>query len=341
MDRRSLISASLAGGLLATVGAGGAAARAATARRQIMSLGWYVIFGRPSMIEPMTAFYGQTLGLPMLLNMRGPQQYKNHFWAGEDILIDLSHHALETPLDPREADPSTARQVAFFRTDDLDAVTAAIRARGGTVLPTRPTAYGREAFVVDPMGRLVGFRQREAGSPLAADREALRRRRRGEAFNPGCASMPPHVQELGWVRIRVADPSAAARFYGARLGLASLGTVGGAQLFDLGDNTTLEILPGGVARPRPAEQRAAETVIIERVVDFPALHAELAAKGQEFPYKIYDLASGGFSYVSDSEGNLVGLADRKPPGSYRDKEAVVPADLEARRRWVEATAGRE
>ena len=48
--------------------------------------------------------------------------------------------------------------------------------------------------------------------------------------------------------------------------------------------------------------------------------------------------NGGFSYIPDSEGNLVGLADRKPPGAYRAVMAVSPEDLEAQRRWVEASA---
>ncbi len=304
-----------------------------------MGLGWYVVFGRPSLTEVMTDFYDKTLGLPLMMTMRTAQQNKNYFWCGEDIVLDLSHHALESPLSPREADPATARQIPIFRTDDLGALMADIPARGGKVIPARPAYLGREAFVIDPMGRLVGFRQRDSDSPLAADREARRRLRRGEAFNPGCAPMPAHLQELGWVRVTVADLSAARAFYGARLGLTYIGAAGGAELFDLGDNTTLEIAPGGVPRPVPAEQRAAEAVMILRVVDFPATLARLKAAGQPFPFKIYNMANGGFSYMADSEGNLIGLADRKPPAAYKATLPVLPEDLEARRRWVEAVAG--
>jgi predicted enzyme related to lactoylglutathione lyase len=309
-------------------------------RHQIMSLGWYVIFSRPSAQDSMTAFYGQTLGLPMMLNMRGPQQNKNLFWGGEDIVIDVSHHALEVPLDPREADPDTARQIPIFRSDDLPALIDGLRARGETVLSPRAAPYGQEAFIVDPMNRLIGFRQRNANSPLPEDREARRRLARGEAFNPGVRAMPDHLQELGWVRITVADAAAARRFYGELLGLKLLSVERGVARFDLGDNTTLEISPGGVPRPRPAEQRASETVMILRVVNFAATRARLEAHGVEFPYKIYDMANGGFSYIADSEGNLVGLADRKPPESYRDSVPVAVEDLEARRRWVEAQAVR-
>jgi hypothetical protein len=35
----------------------------------------------------------------------------------------------------------------------------------------------------------------------------------------------------------------------------------------------------------------------------------------------------------------LGLADRKPPAAYKAIMPVMPEDLEARRRWVEAMAG--
>jgi len=335
MNRRTLIAATAAGAALSALNG----ARAAPPLREIMALGWYVMFSPPSRMDQTTDFYDKTLGLPLMLTMRTAQQNKNYFWCGEDIVLDLSHHAPEGPFDPRDADPATARQVPIFRTEDLDAVMESLAARGAKALPIRPTPFGREAFVVDPTGRLIGFRQRDKTSPFAADGEARRRFKRGEAFNPGCASMPAHLQELGWVRLRVADLVAAQRFYGERVGLPNLGSTGGAILFDLGDNTTLEIVGGGVARPLPTAQNAADSVMILRVVDFQATLHRLKAAGQPFPFKIYTEASGGFSYIADPEGNLLGLADRRPPAAYRDKQPVLPEDLEAQRRWVEATAG--
>jgi predicted enzyme related to lactoylglutathione lyase len=290
-------------------------------------------------MDRMTAYYETTIGLPEMLTMRTDIQNKNLLWGGEDIVLDLAHHALETPLSPRESDPATARQFPIFRTDNLDALMAGFADRGAKTLPARPTDYGREAFVIDLMGRLIGFRQRDVGSPFASDKEARRRFLRGEAFNPGCASMPAHLQELGWVHLTVADMAAARAFYGGRVGLRDLGTAGGAALFDLGDNTTLEIVGGGVARPAPAEQRASESVAILRVVDFPSVMARLKAAGQPFPYTIANKPNQGFTYISDSEGNLLGLADRKPPAAYKAIMPVMPEDLEARRRWVEAMAG--
>jgi len=335
MDRRTLLTAAAAAAALAPFGG----ARAAMRAREVMGLGWYVVFSPPSQTDVMTDFYGRTLGLPLMLTMRTPQQNKNYFWGGEDIVIDLSHHAAEAPFDPREGDPASARQIPIFRTDNLDALMATYAAQGVKILPAQPTAFGREAFVVDPTGRLIGFRQRDPGSPFVADRVARRRFKRGEAFNPGCDSMPAHLQELGWVRLRVADVAAAKQFYGARVGLASLGSAGGAALFDLGDNTTLEILGGGRVRPVPTAQNLSESVVILRVVDFEAMMDRLKAAGQAFPFKIYHGDIGSFSYIADSEGNLLGLADRRRPAVYRAKLPALPEDLEAQRRWVEATAG--
>jgi predicted enzyme related to lactoylglutathione lyase len=340
MDRRTLIAATAAGIALSTANVSRAAVQARElAAREIMALGWYVVFSPPSSMDQATDFYGRTLGLPLMMTMRTPQQNKNYFWCGEDIVLDLSHHAPEAPFDPRDSDPATARQVPIFRTEDLGALMATFLSRGAKVLPARPTPFGREAFVVDPTGRLIGFRQRDPDSPLAADREARRRFKRGEAFNPGCASMPPHLQELGWVRLRVSDLDAAKQFYGSRVGLAYLGSTPEAVLFDLGDNTTLEIAGGGVARPLPTAQNAADSVMILRVVDFQTMLRRLKAAGQAFPFKIYNEANGGFSYIADTDGNLLGLADRRPPAAYRGEAPVLPEDLEARRRWVEATAG--
>lgn len=337
MNRRTLVTGMAAGLSICCTHAASGAFVVEPDAHEVMAVGWYVIFSRPSTMDQMTAFYGQTLGLPPMLTMRGPQN-KDLFWGGEDIDIDVSHHALELPLDPREADPDCARQVPFFRTDDLAALLATLGARGAKIVAPRMTSQGREAFVVDPMGRLIGFRQRDARSPFAPDREARRRLTRGEAFNPGVAPMPPHLQELGWVRITVADPAAARRFYGGLLGLRSVGSSHGVESFDLGDNTTLEIAPGGRPRERPTEQRAAESVVILRVVSFARMRARLEATGLIFPYKIYDKANGSFSYIADSEGNLIGLADRRPPASYSSSQPVAVEDLEAQRRWVEATA---
>jgi len=119
-NRRTLIAATAAGVALS----GATVVRAAPPSREIMGLGWYVVFSPPSRMDQGTSFYGATLGLPVMMTMRTPQQNKNYFWCGEDIVLDLSHHAPEGPFDPRDADPATARQIPIFRTNNLGALMA-------------------------------------------------------------------------------------------------------------------------------------------------------------------------------------------------------------------------
>ena len=211
MHPRALLRGMAAGLSIYCWCAAGDATAADRDSHEVMAVGWYVIFSRPSTMAEMTAFYAQTLGLPLMLSMRGPQN-KDLFWGGEDIDVDVSHHGLELPLDPREADPDAARQIPFFRTDDLTAWLATLSARGAKVVAPRTTAHGRR------------------------------------------------------------------------------------------------------------------------------MRARLEATGLRFPCKIYDKANGSFSYIADSEGNLIGLADRKPPASYSSTQPVAVEDLEAQRRWVEASA---
>jgi hypothetical protein len=131
MDRRTFIFATAATTALAAFdGARAATHPSKIMAREIMGLGWYVVFSPPSKTDTVTDFYGKTLGLPLMMTMRTPQQNKNYFWCGEDIVLDLSHHAPETPLGPREADPATARQIPIFRTESLDALMATFAGRG-------------------------------------------------------------------------------------------------------------------------------------------------------------------------------------------------------------------
>jgi hypothetical protein len=98
MNRRTLIAATAAGLALPTFNG----ARAAAPSREIMALGWYMVFSPPSTMETTTDVYGKTLGLPLTMTMRTAQQHKNYFRCGEDIVLDLYHHAPEGPFDARD-----------------------------------------------------------------------------------------------------------------------------------------------------------------------------------------------------------------------------------------------
>jgi hypothetical protein len=107
------------------------------------------------------------------------------------------------------------------------------------------------------MGILLGLRQCDPGSALPQDAEATRRRLRGEAFNPGCGPLPPDWQEIGWIRITAADFPALVAFYRDVLTIPLVESTEDRALFDIGDNTLLELAPGGVSRPAPPNSCAA------------------------------------------------------------------------------------
>jgi predicted enzyme related to lactoylglutathione lyase len=309
-----------------------------------ISLGWYVRFVPLDKMDAMDRFYADVLGLPRLWHSRiahGKVENKDLYWAGETI---VENHNCGAPADasigPREADPATARQVQFYRVSELDAIVSGLRARGVTVFGPIPCPNGHEAFVLDPMNMLLGLRQIDAGSQLPQDAEAVRRRMRGEAFNPGCKPMPAGWQELGWVRIRAANLPALRDFYAATLGLTLLREMEGTVQFNLGDNTILELAAGGVARPPPAMQMSSLAAIIMRVGDALELRASLQRAGAHFVHDLIKHAKGNLCYVSDPEGNVIGFSDRLHPGSYveplpTELPAVSIEDVEAQRRWVE------
>jgi predicted enzyme related to lactoylglutathione lyase len=299
------------------------------------ALGWYVVFGHASLMEAMYDHYGRIIGLPSYLHWRrvdGRPEDKDYFWAGEAVILDVNHDG-RLPPDMSAGNPDTARQVPIFRVHDIDAIVAQL---GDCATTVRDGDNGREAFVVDPMGQLVGLCQAPAGSPVAADREASRRHARGEAFNPGCASMPAGWQELGWIRLRAADPIALAGFYAIIVGLQIIGQRGETTQFDLGDNVTLEIAGGGVRRPPPAEQMMARAAIILRTQDIDSWVAWMVDQHVPLVGRRYSAPKGDWFYFSDPEGNVVGLAERSHPSTYAAELPVVPEDIEAARRAIEA-----
>ena len=311
---------------------------------KIMSLGWYVRFVPVELMETMDDFYAKVIGLPRLWHSRvfdGKPENKDLYWAGEAIVENHNYGGWDAPVSEREACPDTARQVQIFRVRDLDEIVAGLRGQGVTVFGPSPCLFGHEAFVLDPMGMLFGLRERDANSPLVEDRVAAQRRERGEAFNPGCKRMPPSWQEIGWVRMRAKDLNALRAFYAQQLGLRCITDLDEAVLFDLGDNTTLELAAGGVARPPPLQQMNSLSAMILRVASTTAINARLKSNGVHFVHDLIQIAKGDLSYVCDPEGNVIGLSDRRHPGAYVDSlpRALPPVsleDVEAERRWIES-----
>lgn len=313
---------------------------------QYISLGWYVRFVPPDLADIMDGFYADVIGLPRLWHSRvadGKPESKDLYWAGETLVENHNCGGRGAMIGAREADPAVARQVQFYRVSELDAIVATLRSRGATVLGPQACVYGREAFVIDPMNMLLGLRQSDPASPSPQDAEAARRRLRGEAFNPGCNPMPPGWQELGWVRIRVADVQRLKRFYADVMGFPSIGEVDGTVSFDLGDNAILELAPGGVPRSPPAVQMSSVAAIIMRVHDALGLRATLHGAGVHFVHDLIPTPKGNLCYVSDPEGNVIGFSDRFHPSTYvaplpLELPPVSLEDAEAQRRWVESKA---
>jgi predicted enzyme related to lactoylglutathione lyase len=308
-----------------------------------MSLGWYVRFVPVGIMEIMDEFYGNVLGLSRLWHARlanDKPENKDLYWGGEAIVLNHNYGGRDATVGPREADPGSARQVQIFRVSELDAIVGRLRAQGVTVHGPVPCFHGREAFVLDPMGMLIGLRQRNADSPLPQDAEATRRRLRGEAFNPGCGPMPAGWQEIGWVRIRAANLEVMRAFYQNTLALPLIANADGYCLFDLGDNTTLELGTGGVSRPPPAMQMSSLAAMIFRVVDTNTTRMALKSSNVHFVLELAEQPRGALGYLSDPEGNVIGYAERRHPGVYVGAlPTVLPPvsveDAEAQRRWVE------
>jgi predicted enzyme related to lactoylglutathione lyase len=297
-------------------------------------------------MEIMDDFYGGVIGLPRVWHSRvvdGKVENKDLYWAGEAIIENHNCGGRDAPVGAREADPQTARQIQFYRVSELDAIVGRLRARAVTVRGPVPCFHGREAYVLDPMSMLLGLRQSDPDSPLREDVEAARRRRRGEAFNPGCGPMPPGWQELGWVRIRAANLPALRDFYRDTVGMPFLGETDGYARFDLGDNTVLELGGGGAARPPPAMQMSALAAMILRVRDTAAMRRSLQSAGVHFVHELIQTAKGELSYFADPEGNVIGISERTHPGTYVGPlptalPLVTLEDAEAQRRWVESRA---
>lgn len=310
---------------------------------QITALGYHVRFVPPSLMDETDRFYGDLLALPRITRFRianGNVENKDFYWAGEAIVLNHNCGAPERAIDPREADPATARQVQIHRVSDLDGIVGRLRGKGATVSPIAPAFHGREAFVRDPMGMLIGLRESDAGSPLAHDIEAARRRRRGETFNPGCARMPDGVQELGWERLRVSDVPAMTAFYRDVIGLPVIAASAAHALFDFGDNSALELVPGGQVREIPPAQKHAGVAMIVRTNDLAAFRQRFRDARLVFVHEVYASLKGDLFYIADPDGNVVAFTERHHPGAYVGRMPMATEDLEAGRRWAELVARR-
>lgn len=298
-------------------------------KRNIKSLGWFIRFAPQT--SKAGSFYPEKIGLPLIRH--GDADTVDFFWAGEALVIESIY--VKGKASAQDPDPATAALVPFFRTTDLDACLARYRAAGLQVIGPEARGKARQGYVLDCDGQLIGLRQVAATSACAFDREAMRRTVRGEAFNPGCAPMPKDIYEVGWVTRRVVDVEKMAAFYRDVVGLPQIRIDHGYAQFDLGDNSILELAPGGKARDLPTNRYETPCVFILRVFDSLTLKTALKSQGVRFVHDHIQWDRGQLSYFADPENNLVGIEQRYHPGRYAPKQIGFPEDLEAERRWRE------
>ncbi len=301
-------------------------------KRNIKSLGWFIRFAPHG--SKAGSFYPTMVGLPHI--RQGDAESVDFFWAGESIVIEAIY--VKGKSGSRDADPLTAALIPFFRSHKLDDVLARYRSAGLEVIGPEARGKRRQGYVVDCDGQLIGLRESTLDLSSPFEREAARRLRRGEAFNPGCKALADGVREIGWVQRRVKDVDAMTSFYRDVVGLPFLGTDAGHAQFDLGDNAILELAPGGSVRPLPANRYETPCVFILRVASTEALKTALKAKGVRFVHEHIQWVRGQLSYFADPENNLVGIEQRYHPGVYADKHQAFPEDIEAERRYREAEA---
>ena len=300
--------------------------------RIVQALGVFVRYVPPG---PKTrAFYLDGLGLPMIRTYGANPA--DIYWGGEATIFETI--TVEDKIAEPDSDPRTAACFPVFRVADLDAQIARLTGNGLSVLPVIEGPRGREAHLLDPDGHIVGLRERDPGSTLPQDVEARRRQRRGEAYNPGCASLPEGLCEIGWIVRHVADVARVAAFYRDALHLTPFGRDDDHLLFDLGDNVILELAPGGAARPIPQNRYHRSDVMLLRVTDTEGLRRRFAEHGGGVVLHKLPIHWGDLAYLSDPEGYVFGAEQAIHPREFAPGQISLPENLEMERRWRETLA---
>jgi predicted enzyme related to lactoylglutathione lyase len=279
-------------------------------------------------------FYEETIGLPLV------RRIGNHgadiYWAGEATVIETIYVAGKTPTP--DATPDAAAMSPILRVEGLDGLVDRLSTRGVPVTRIETRGLGREAYFQDTDGHWTGLRERNLVSTQPHDLEARRRARRGEAFNPGCKSMPQGIQELGWVVRRVEDVKAMTTFLRTALGLVPFGEEAGHLLFDLGDNVVLELAGGGRCQTVPKDRYEASSIVLLRVADIAQLRQSIPPAGGHIVNERIPIHWADLMYFADPEGALLGAEQGLHPGLYAPEKFVLPEALEAERRWRELVA---
>jgi catechol 2,3-dioxygenase-like lactoylglutathione lyase family enzyme len=299
-----------------------AAGPAAPYAADIQSLGWWMRRTTGRTMAELTPYYQRILGLPLV---RAWENDLVLLWAGEDLIFEV-----KTDDSPKrqQPDPDSAAMVPVFRVHDLARWQARMTGFGYAPVSQRRSRYGRTIFYRGPDNLVTGFEERAASSPLKSDRRALRNWRAGPFRLGGLPPLPDTLHYLSRAIRHVADVAAMARFYRDNFGLQPLGREGGSQIFALGYDSVLEIAPGGVSIPEPADRSELPDTFVLRTHNLDAQRAALPRRGARLKGElIVKEETTRLQFVADPEGWIVGVEER---GKIRSRYID---DVEADRRW--------
>jgi catechol 2,3-dioxygenase-like lactoylglutathione lyase family enzyme len=281
---------------------------------------------------PPGEFYRDVIGLAELRRRDTDTARNIMLWAG-------MFSALETIWQGQPHPPvnsvTDAEVVPIFRVRNWDAVIGRLESARTRFLSDAPEQDGT-LFFTDPDGFVCGIRPPAAGSDLAPDIEANERWPDDLVRLPDTPPLGEGLQDIGWLRLHVADPQALATFYCRVVGLDLLENNGeqGVTLH-LGETGTLELRPGGRARPVPADRKDLPDVWILRGYDFQGFADKMSANGVPLVNAL-TLGAGSLNYYADPEGHVFGFQERKAynpddPLTHRVEDRVARDAWNAKR----------
>lgn len=295
----------------------------------LMTMGWYM--RRTADSHTLGDFYTDVFKLPFL---RGGRPWPvTMYWAGEATVFELKSD--EAPMPERDQNPLTAPCTPVFRIHGLDTLLEKLLSGGAKFVTEINVTAGREVYILDPDGQLVALREVGRSSGLSIDQEAWRRFDSGVDFNPDCDNMPEEIQCLDGVIMRVQDLPAMRLFYRDVIGFSEIHASNDSVVFDLGDNTYLELRSGGHTIPVPNDRVEITNSFILRMQDTEAFKEQTKTKGVHYVNEHIQWKRAHLAYFADPEGRIIGIEERYDPENYLEPVETYAEDLEAERRFHE------
>ncbi len=317
-----MLAAAGAGFGVATVGLAAATSMTAPFAADIQSLGWWMRRTRARKMAELTPYYQQILGLPLV---RAWENDLVLLWAGEDLIFEVKtdDHPARS-----QADAGSAAMLPVFRVHDLAKWCARMASFGLAPVSQTQSRWGRTLFYRGPDNLVTGFEERSVDSPLPSDRRALKNWRAGPFRLGSLPPLPDSLHYLSRAIRHVADVPAMVRFYRDAFGLAMLGREGESAIFALGDDSVLEIAPGGDRIAEPADRSELPDTIVLRTHNLDAQLAALPKRGARLKGElIIKEETTRLQFVPDPEGWIISIEER---GQIR---SLYIDDVEADRRW--------